>query len=125
VSGRAGASEGLGTNTPAGVHIAGGSAVLVIAALLASSIPTTDSAWRLGVVAMAVGVSAGKTKDALASAAVVLLGWLVVNGFLMDRLGVLSWHGSGDVACLVVLTAAATAGLVAGRWVARRSGRSN
>lgn len=124
VSSRTGASADIRAGVPVGIHIAGGAVVVVIGALVASAVPSMDGGWRLAAVALAVGLFAGKTKDAVACAAVVVLAWLVVNGFLVDRLGELSWHGSADLVRVAVLAAAAGAGLAIGKRTARSSDRS-
>jgi nitroreductase len=37
------------------------------------------------------------------------IGWLFVTGFVVDRLGELTWHGSADAVRLLLLVAAAAA----------------
>jgi hypothetical protein len=61
-----------------------------------------------------VGGFAAFTGDQLALAGVVLLGWLVANGFLENRSGELSWHGSRDFLLVTALVLAAAVGLAAG-----------
>jgi hypothetical protein len=106
--------ELLRRDLPVGIDIAGGAAVIVFAAIGAAAVPAADPWWRLAVMAVAVGGFAALSGDRLASFAVVLLAWLVVNGFLVDRYGQLSWHGSADLARLLVLAGSAFLGLVAG-----------
>ena len=99
----------------AGVDVALGAVVVVFAALAAAAIPSGDIGWRLVAVAAAVGLFAAWTDDGLAAAFIVGLAWLVVNGFLVDRYGQLSWHGWADLLRLLVLVAAAGVGIVLGR----------
>jgi hypothetical protein len=54
------------------------------------------------------------TFDVRALASTVVIAWLIVNGFLENRLGELSWHGRPDIALLTVLVVAGAAGLVLG-----------
>jgi hypothetical protein len=88
--------------------------MVVAAALVAAPIPSTHSGWRFAVVAVAVGLFAALTLDGLALAGVAVLGWLVVNGFLVDRLGELSWHGSSDLYRMLLLVVAGAFGLAVG-----------
>ncbi len=97
--------------TPVGVTIAGGVTALVGAALVTSLTPAQDSVLRVGLVAVALGAFAAATGEPFAMVALVPLAWLVVNGFLVDRYGVLSWHGWADVYRAVVLAAASVVGL--------------
>jgi MFS family permease len=100
--------------TPVGINLALGTAMIVVAALLAAVIPATHAGWRFALVATAVGLFAALTLDQLALAAVALLSWLVVNGFLVDRLGELSWHGSADLYRMLLLVVSGAFGLAAG-----------
>jgi hypothetical protein len=100
--------------TPAGINVGIGTVVVVGAAVVAAMIPAADAGWRFGAVAAAVGLFAAVSLDQRALGPVVGLGWLVVNGFLINRLGELSWHGSVDVLRLMLLVVAGTAGLALG-----------
>jgi hypothetical protein len=102
-------------DVPVGVDIAGGAALIVFAALGAAAVPASDPWWRLAVMAAAVGAFTALTGDRLASAAVVILAWLVANGFLVDQYGQLEWHGPADLVRLLLLSGAAAGGLLAGR----------
>ena len=95
----------------AGIDIALGAAVVVFAAVAAAVLPAGDTGWRLVVVAVALGLFSAVTADALAAAFVTGLAWLVVNGFLVDQYGQLSWHGWADLVRLLVLVAAAGVGV--------------
>jgi hypothetical protein len=105
---------------PVGLTIAGGSVAIVGAALVAALVPPADSAWRLGVMVAVIGVFAARSRQWQAMAALVPLAWLVVNGFLIDRYGVLAWHGAADAYRLLLLTLAAAAGLAIGYERSRR-----
>ena len=100
--------------TPVGINLAAGTAMVIVAALLAALVPAAHAGWRFTVVAVAVGLFAALTLDQLALAGVALLGWLVVNGFLVDHLGELSWHGSADLYRMLLLVVAGAFGLAAG-----------
>ena len=102
------------TRTPVGVNIGTGGGLIIVAALVAAPIPGADQQARLAVVAIAVGLWAALTVDHRALAAVVVLGWLVADGFLENRLGELSWHGSTDVYLLMFLVMAGAVGLAVG-----------
>jgi hypothetical protein len=100
---------------PVGVDIAGGAAAVVLAALGAAAVPAAYGWWRVAVIGVVVAVFAAVTADARAAGAVVVLAWLVVNGFLVDRYGQLSWHGAVDLGRLLVIAACAGLGLLLGR----------
>lgn len=100
--------------TPTGVNVGVGAAVIVAGALVAAGVPAAHRAWRLVLVAVAVAVAAAVTADHLAMAAVVPLGWLVADGFLENRSGELTWHGSTDMYLMLLLVMAAAVGLAAG-----------
>ncbi len=100
--------------TPSGVTVAGGAAACVAAALVVSLIPVSHSGIRESVFAMALAGYAAYCLDIIAVAATVPLFWLVQDGFLVDRYGVLSWHGRSDLLRVGLLVVAAVAGLAAG-----------
>jgi hypothetical protein len=101
--------------TPVGLAVAGGAATLVGAALAASLVPAADPLWRLGFIALALAAFAARTEQPIALVPLVPLAWLVVNGFLVDRYGVLFWHGMSDVYRFIALAVAAGLGVRLGR----------
>jgi hypothetical protein len=109
---------------PTGLTIGLGSLTIVVAAVIAAAVPTTETASRLALVAAAVAVVAALSRDIRAVPWLAALAWLIVNGFLIDRFGELSWHGPSDVYRAVILVLAAGIGQVAGqlwwRWHATR-----
>jgi hypothetical protein len=112
---------------PTGLNIGLGSLTVVAASVLAAAVPTSDATSRLALVAAAVTVVAALSRDLIAAPVVAVLAWLIVNGFLIDRFGELSWHGRSDVYRAVILVLAAGIGQVAGqlwwRWHATREHR--
>jgi MFS family permease len=109
------------TRTPTGLVLGAGVVVTVVAACVAAVVPASAQGWRFGIVAGAVGVFAAVTVDPLAVAGVAVLAWLVVNGFLVDRLGELSWHGRGDLVRAMILVLVGGLGLVVGDARLRRA----
>jgi hypothetical protein len=105
---------GSGDRTPTGINVGAGSVAVVATASAAALIPVEHTAWRFAVVATVVGLFAVATGDGRATAATAALGWLVVNGLLVGRLGELTWHGSPDLARLIVLALAGTTGCALG-----------
>jgi MFS family permease len=101
-------------DTPFGINLGIGTVLVVGAVLVAALIPPVDAGWRLGVVAGAVGLFAALTVDQLALLSVALIAWSLVDGFLVNRLGELSWHGSSDIWRLTLLMATGTVGLLVG-----------
>ena len=99
---------------PVGVNVAGGSAVMVVAALVAAAVPESAAGVRLGVVAVALAAFTVVTVDLRAAAVVTVLGYLVMDGFLVNRMGELSWRGAADIRRFAVLAGGALAGLGVG-----------
>src|SRR2546429_1681476 len=104
----------LDNNTPVGINVGIGSVMIVAAALVGAPSPGADQPARLGVVAGAVGLFAAISVDQLALAGVVVLGWLVTNGFLENHRGELSWHSSSDPYLITLLVIAGAVGLATG-----------
>jgi hypothetical protein len=114
------------TRTPVGINVGLGAGAVVLAALIAAGIPAGHEAWRWGVIAGGVALFGAVTADELALLAVVPLGWLVANGFLENRLGVLTWHGSRDLSLILLLAVAAGLGWAAGEaYRLRRASRDS
>jgi hypothetical protein len=111
------------TRTPLGLNVGAGAAAVVVAALVAAAVPAAHQVWRWEAVAAAVAVAAALTVDRVAMAVVVPLAWLVSDGFLENRLGQLTWHGSTDLSLILLLSAAAGFGLGIGRVGQLRRGR--
>jgi hypothetical protein len=95
--------------TPVGINVGVGSLLMVCAGLAGAA--GAGDGWRLSVVAFALAGFAAVTQDQLALAPVALLGFGILNGFLVNRYGQLSWHGSADLWRLMVLVMAGAVGL--------------
>jgi hypothetical protein len=122
--GRAGRTRAPDRDVPLGINVAAGSIVVVVAGFVSAAVPPTAGAVRLGLFALALGLFAATTVDPLAVLLVGVLGFAVVDGFLINRLGELTWHGAADVSRLWVLLAAAVSGLVVGAaWRGARRAR--
>jgi hypothetical protein len=102
------------TDTPVGINVGIGVVLVVVAAMIAATIPGVDRQARLGLVVAAVGLFAVITGDHLALGGVVVLGWLVADGFLENHLGQLSWHSSTDLTLLMLLVLVGAVGLAIG-----------
>ncbi|WP_433064128.1 hypothetical protein [Dactylosporangium sp. CS-033363] len=104
---------------PTGITLAGGAAAVVATAAFTAAVFTPpELVARLVAMAAcvaAVGVFGGNLPAALGTAGIA---WTVLNGFLVNRLGVLTWHGTADAIRLAVLLGAATAG-----WLILRTHR--
>jgi hypothetical protein len=111
---RRAAASPAAERTPFGISLTAGAVALVAAALVAAALPASQPGWRFALIALVVGGFAALTLDQRALAGVALLAWLIDNGFLEDRLGELSWHGSPDIWRMIVLVFAAALGLAAG-----------
>jgi hypothetical protein len=94
-----------------------GAVGLVAVAIIAALIPSADAGWRFAVVAVTVGLFAAISLDQRALAGVAVLAALIYNGFLEDRLGQLTWHGSDDLWRLLLLVIVSAWGLALGESV--------
>ncbi|GAA0709021.1 hypothetical protein Drose_21560 [Dactylosporangium roseum] len=96
---------------PTGVTLAAGATgAVVVAVLCAAATAPSEVTARVAVLALwtlAVGAFGG---DLVAAVATGAIAWTVLNGFLVNRLGVLTWHGTADAVRLGVLLGAAGAG---------------
>jgi hypothetical protein len=107
-------------SVPTGIAVGFGAVAMVAAGLVAAAVPANQPGWRFAIVAITVGLFAAASADHVALAVVALLGFLISNGFLENRLGELSWHGSADLWRLMLLVSAGAWGLAVGdayRWV--------
>ena len=108
---------------PTGFGIGAGSAIVTGSAMVAAAVPASAAAVRLGVVAVPLAVFAASPVTVAAAAATGVLAFLVVDGFLVNTLGQLSWHGAADGWRLLTLAAVVVGGFLAGavyRAVRRR-----
>ncbi|WP_238014917.1 hypothetical protein KZZ52_33145 [Dactylosporangium sp. AC04546] len=98
---------------PTGLTLAAAAAgVVVVAALCAAT--TAPSAAVVRLVALALWSAAvGAVGDLVAAAATAVIAWTVLNGFLVNQRGELTWHGSADAVRLGVLLGAAAASWLA------------
>jgi hypothetical protein len=102
------------TSTPVGIALAIGAAGMVAAAIVASTFPAADTGWRFGIMSAALFAFAAISLDQRALAGVALIALLTTNGFLEDRLGQLSWHGSKDIWLALLLIISGGVGLATG-----------
>jgi len=105
-----------------GIGVGLGAATVVVAGLLAAAVPVADRPWRFAVMVIAVVVFGALSGDRLAVACAAGLAWLVVNGFLVDRFGELSWHGTADIYRALMLILAGILGLLIAAVRRRRRG---
>jgi hypothetical protein len=103
--------------TPAGIAVGTGAVALVGATLLASLLPGAGP--RLAVLVVTVAGNAFGADDAPAALTIAALAWPLGNGFLLNRMGTLSWHAGIDVRYLLALSAAAAVGTAAARILGR------
>ena len=105
--------------TPVGINVAVGAVAIVLATFLAARFALADAGFQDAVVMATIGVFAASTVDL--AAVVLLLGpaWMIMNGFLVNRSGDLSWHGAADLYRFLLLAGAGAAGLVVGEIVRR------
>ncbi|WP_344617410.1 hypothetical protein [Dactylosporangium salmoneum] len=98
-------------SAPTGITLAGGAAAVVATAVVTAAVfAPPELVARLVAMAAcvaAVGAFGGNLTAALATGSIA---WTVLNGFLVNRLGVLTWHGAADAVRLGVLLGAATGG---------------
>lgn len=101
--------------TPFGVNLALGAVAMVGVTLLAG-VCTTSPVGRLLLVTAAAGVFAAKVADTRASLLTALIGFLLFDGFLVNRYGELTWDGTATAWNLMVFAVAVGLGL-GQRWI--------
>ncbi|MEV6963734.1 hypothetical protein AB0M47_01365 [Hamadaea sp. NPDC051192] len=99
---------------PQGFLVGLGALVVIVAAFVASAIPPADAMLRYAVLVLAVFGFAAATAVWTAPIVTAVIGFLVFDGFLVNQLGQLTWHGSSDGIRLVALAAAVIFGRLAG-----------
>jgi hypothetical protein len=97
-----------------GILIGIGSVAVVVGALVAAAVPVVDGTVRYGVLAGILVIFSAFALAWAASAAVAAIGFLVFNGFIIDRSAELSWHGTADLTRLLVLAASVCVGRLLG-----------
>lgn len=103
--------------TPLGINVAIGSLALIGATLVATALFPPDAVTgRLVVTAVAVGGYAVVVEDNRATLIVAGLGYLLFDGFLVNRQGGLTWDGMMSIWHLMVLSTAVGLGLGL-RWI--------
>jgi hypothetical protein len=106
--------------TPAGIETGLSAAGVLVATIVAAILPTSLGDWRLMPVAVALLVTGACVRHVRVLALVALVAALVVDGFLVNRLGELSWHGTADAYRLSIAAGSAGLGLLLGalhrRW---------
>lgn len=102
------------SQTPFGIMVAIGAVAMVAAGIVAAMIPTAYPGWRFGVIAFVIFLFATAALNQLELALVAVIGALIFNGFLEDRLGQLAWHGSDDLWRLLLLVMVGALGLAVG-----------
>jgi hypothetical protein len=111
----------VGTNwarqQPTGILVGIGSAAVIAGAFAAAAFPVEHPVQRYGVLVVTIFVFTAVTGVWAAPAATAGIGFLVFNGFLVNELGELSWHGNADLTRLLALAAAVIFGrLVGDSW---------
>jgi hypothetical protein len=98
-------------SAPTGITLAVAAAAVVATALLtAAATAPSESVARLAAMAVCVAAVGTLGGDLVAGLATAGIAWTVYIGFLVNRLGVLTWHGPVDALRLSVLCGAAVAG---------------
>lgn len=95
----------------AGLPLAGGAALVVMAAFLAAALPADWPIARCALVAIALVVVASLVEPRVAVSTAVLA-YAILIGFLVNQYGRLSWHGVEDVFRLVGLGLGVAVGMV-------------
>jgi hypothetical protein len=100
--------------TPLGINVAGGTGAVVLAALVAAWIPGSAPVEHYAPLVVVLAAFAALTVDTTAVALTGLLGFLVFDGFLVNQLGELSWHGVADRWRVLAVVVAGLAGMAGG-----------
>jgi hypothetical protein len=104
----------MSQRTPLGISLFGGCAAVLVAGLVAAWIPVSAPVARYVPLVLVLAGYAALTVDATAVALAGALGFAVFDGFLVNRLGELSWHGVADRWRVLALLVAGIGGLAGG-----------
>jgi hypothetical protein len=96
--------------TPTGLSLAGG-VVLVVLTATATAPLTHVAGLRIAAVTAAVLAFTTIAGDGRAAGGVAVIAWAVGNGFLINRLGRLSWHAEADTWFVMGLLGAVAVGM--------------
>ena len=119
--------EGLGLHrgvereadgVPFGVGVNIGAVTVACASFAAATLPASRAVLRLGVLVVVVGVFTAWAADAAIAGSVCVIAFLLLNSFLVNSRGELSWHGAADGWRLGALALAGGVGWWVG-WVRR------
>jgi MFS family permease len=99
---------------PQGILVGIGSVVVIVAAFVASAFPQSEVVFRYAILTFAILAYTAGTVVWTAPLVTAGIGFLVFDGFLVNQLGELSWHGSSDGVRLAVLAAAVIFGRLLG-----------
>jgi hypothetical protein len=86
-------------------------AAVVAAVMVAALLPVDAGGWRLVPIALVLVALGAYTVDPAAMALVATIAYLLGIGFLVNRLGIVSWHGTADLVRILVVTASSGVGL--------------
>ncbi|NUO56061.1 MAG: hypothetical protein HOV78_05320 [Hamadaea sp.] len=110
---RTGVNPPLG-QIPQGILVGVGSLAVIAAGFVASAFPPADVVPRYGVLVLVVLAFAAATAGWTAPLLTAVIGFLVFDGFLVNTLGQLTWHGTPDGLRLIALGTAVIAGRLVG-----------
>jgi hypothetical protein len=99
---------------PAGIPVGIGTAVVILAAFIASALPESDPVLRYAALAVTVCLFTAVTGRWATSACVAIIGYLVFEGFIVNQFGELTWSGPADAARITSLIAAVVFGRLIG-----------
>ena len=93
----------------------GALAMVITAVLDSAAVASRHQTVRLAVMAAAVAVFCALAADWRTGLATAVVGYLLLNGFLLNRYGELSWGQASGPHASVAIAGAAAAGLLVGR----------
>jgi hypothetical protein len=112
---RSGRGSGL-YRPPVGVEAGIATAGVLVAVIVGAALPASAGDWRLApVMVMLLGVGV-RTVSVPALGFVALVAYFLVDGFLVNRSGELTWTGESDTYRLLLVVSAAVVGLAIGVW---------
>lgn len=101
---------------PAGIEVGIATAGVLVAVIAGAVLPASAGDWRLAPAMVMLSGIGVRTVSVPALGFVALLAHFLVDGFLVNRSGDLSWTGSADTYRLLVVVGAAAVGLAIGVW---------
>jgi hypothetical protein len=116
------------SEVPLGINTAIGAVAVTVAIIGCSLLPAQDLGVKTAALSVVLAGLAAVAVDLRSTAIVLVIAWLLLDGFVVNQAGQLSWHGTADLWRLSLLALGSALGLALGwghRWALREPPESD